>query len=150
MWSAKLVRTCKSSRIVCVRCVDWNTGYQNSYNTGTSRIVCVRCVDWNANLWRDLGIVMRRIVCVRCVDWNISLRTIPVNTSTSHRLRTMRGLKWEILQRCGRSRRSHRLRTMRGLKYLRKVLGFFSLCVASFAYDAWIEMLWRYPTPPCH
>ena len=52
----------------------------------------------------------------------------------------MRGLKFGvyIILKCMVV--SHRLRTMRGLKFLRLFLSSHSNYVASFAYDAWIEI----------
>ena len=63
-----------------------------------------------------------------------------IQSRWSHRLRTMRGLKFLCLTNIKEMEMSHRLRTMRGLKFDRLVLLAFDVHVASFAYDAWIEI----------
>ena len=127
-------------RIVCVRCVDWNKVYKVI-------IIRKRVASFAYDAWIEILLdsiadasMNCRIVCVRCVDWNRVRWNDLTLIVKSHRLRTMRGLKSEPASVPAGQSRTHRTQTMRGLKWSVGVIARIVAVVASFAYDAWIEM----------
>ena len=85
-------------------------------------------------------ILIRRIVCVRCVDWNFNHSFNRIKLTNVASFAYDAWIEIPSISMISGWSESHRLRTMRGLKFGVVMTETNLKQVASFAYDAWIEM----------